>query len=230
SFKSLEKTLDIVLNGVATPTPAGKLTGEGLLPEMATEGDNTRYFINNFLTLFAALVGQASLTEARWIKSGFKFTYLAIKKAFRWKNMPATVTIDNETLKFDNLVLACTGLGENVGGGMKMFPGAIPFDLNGFPVLIASEIGTFTILRLLSSIRSGKHVNHEKVDLHHGIQHIEVETDSPMICDADSIYPAYTPVALDFIPNAYQFIVDSAFVESELQRKKAMESKQFPSK
>ncbi|MFX1511836.1 MAG: diacylglycerol/lipid kinase family protein [Promethearchaeota archaeon] len=227
SFTSLEKALDIVLNGVPTLTPAGKITGDGFIPEMSTiDGENASYFVNHILTLFAALVGYSSLTEARWIKFGFKYTYLAIKKAFGWKNMPATLILDEKTLEFENLVLACAGLGENVGAGMKMFPGAIPFDSDGFTVMIGSEVGTFTILRLLGSIRSGKHIMHKKVDLFHGIKHFKMETERPMICDADSIYPTYTPLLLDFIPDAFQFIVDPAFIESELERKKTLEVEQ----
>ncbi|MFX0208762.1 MAG: diacylglycerol/lipid kinase family protein [Candidatus Hodarchaeota archaeon] len=223
SFTSLEKALDIILNGSPAITPAGKVTGEGFIPEMSTvDGENARYCVNNFLTLFAAVVGYASLTEAKWIKFGFKFTYLAIKKAFAWKNIPATVILDDQVLKFDNLVLACAGLGENVGAGMKMFPNTIPFNLRGFPVLIGSEVGNFTILRLLGSIRSGKHIEHKNVDFYTGIKHIEVETEKPMICDVDSVYPTYTPVSIDFIPDAFQFIVDPSFKESELERKKIL--------
>ncbi|MCG3218580.1 MAG: hypothetical protein KAR35_06220 [Candidatus Heimdallarchaeota archaeon] len=217
---SLERALDIVLNGQAVNISAGKITGEGMIPEMSSIDEVGRYYINHTLSLFAGMVSHSSLTEARWIKSGFKYTWLAIKKAFKWNNLPGRVILDDQVLEYENLVLANIGLGENVGGGMKMFPGAIPFDnQEGFNVLLASEIGTFTILRLLSSIRSGKHVNHPKVSLISGVKHVEIDADQKMINDVESLYVMYTPFSIDFIPDAYSIIADPLFVEEQKNRK-----------
>ncbi len=114
------------------------------------------------------------------------------------------VTVDDETREMD-LVMASVGNTPSYGGGMRICPDAV-IDDGLLDVTLVEYAPRRRLLRLFPTIYSGTHVSRPEVHTMRG-RHIVIEADDPAPASADGDLMGTTPVTVEVLPAAIEFLV-----------------------
>jgi YegS/Rv2252/BmrU family lipid kinase len=111
--------------------------------------------------------------------------------------------IDGEPLRAESIMLAAC-LGRYFGGGMMIAPGASPAG-DRFQVLWSDGGRRLELLGLLPRVYQGRHPEHPIVR-NRFARHLRFEAAPPAYVEAEGELVGQTPVELDILPNALQFV------------------------
>ncbi|GGF16537.1 diacylglycerol kinase [Williamsia phyllosphaerae] len=114
------------------------------------------------------------------------------------------VTVDDESWEMD-LVMASVGNTPSYGGGMRICPDAV-IDDGLLDVTLVEYAPRRRLLRLFPTIYSGTHVSRPEVHTMRG-RRIVIESGVPAPASADGDLMGTTPVTVEVLPAAIDFLV-----------------------
>lgn len=168
------------------------------------EGDERiRHWINIFGTGFAAQAAATTNKRFKWAGSQ-AYNLGVISQLMRLKPCPTRIVLDGEERYGDYpMVMVCNSI--HTGGAMQMAPMARPDD-GLLDVLTVEGIRRAELLSLLTKVRDGGHVSHQKVSFDRAKSvTIEPERRSPLLVDGEVM--GTTPVDIDVMPGALQVLL-----------------------
>jgi diacylglycerol kinase (ATP) len=135
---------------------AGRVAGDVRRTiDVARSGD--RYFATVMAAGFDAAVNERA-NNMRWPHGDLRYTIAAIAVLGRWRAVPYTFEIDGEERQVEAM-LVCVANTDSYGGGLRIPWGALPDD-GLLDVIVIRPTSKLEFLRVLPTVRSGKHVNH----------------------------------------------------------------------
>lgn len=171
------------------------------------EGEQkTRYAFNVVDVGVSAEVAFAAHTQAKWLPGNSKYTYLALKKLARWKNRPATVTIDGEQHDM-KLSLFALGFGRSFGAGFHILPNAAP-DHQHLTIVWADSIPRLRMPGLMGKMKEGKHLGRKGISEMTG-REVRIETERPLNVDVEGEWGGMTPIDVKAIDQKLTMLVDT---------------------
>ena len=153
------------------------------LPVGIVKGTEKRYFVNIAESGITAIISKAAFSEATWLRGWVKYYYIALKKLFRYKNVPATVKVDDQFELNVNLILCAVGLGYRFGGGFKVLPDNHPLK-GDFAICIAGDVAKLRQLYLINKLKQGKHLNRKGIWFTRG-KNVVVSLERPLPVEAE---------------------------------------------
>ena len=184
-------TLNEIVNGMAysnasigvIPVGSGNDFYKNLLNSNINKVDlgkvNNRYFINvASLGLDAEIAKYANEIKKYKIPSKMIYILSIVKNFFVFNN----IEVSTESLtKTRTIVTVCNG--KFYGGGFKIAPNA---DLNDglFDVLEVGDLNKLEIIKLISKLVTGNHLNQKKVEFYR-TDNVKYYSDIPLCCNVD---------------------------------------------
>jgi diacylglycerol kinase (ATP) len=138
----------------------------------------------------------------------FRFVMAALGALAVWRERRVQVSVDGRTVMDGPMNLAAVANALYAGGGMMLSPRA-RIDDGRLDVMTASGLTRAAVIRELSRIHNGAHVNNPKVNIEHG-QIVRIETfllQDAMPIEADGNVKGFTPVQFQVLPGALRFLV-----------------------
>ncbi len=191
-----EGSVDALSSMKPIPVSAAKITGN--------EG-SSRYFFNVMDAGLTADVAKAAHTAGKWLRGNAKYTYLAIKKLLRWKNRPATLTVDGKEIELE-FTLVAAGLGKHFGAGYTPLPFAAP-DNDYLDIVYAEGISRRKMPGLMKKLKIGLHIEEKGVHAITG-KHLRIETKDPVCVEMEGEIVDTTPVDVTIEDRKLSFLVD----------------------
>lgn len=188
-FQNSRDSIDRILTGKIQPLDLLRIKFEG----------NVSYCVH--IVGWASVSGIASRAEKMRCLGSTRYSLAAIAEILIATPLQATITIDNEKIQDEFLlVIGCNTV--NIGSGMKMAPSASIHDGQVDLVLVRC-ISRFQMLNLFRLVRSGAHVNLPYVE-YHKAKRFKLESDhfSGINLDGDVPFEKTTGFEVEVIPNA----------------------------
>jgi len=148
------------------------------------------------------------------VNGGFKiingeitFSLAAMLTVLRWRNRAMRVVLDGEERQVvaQQVVVANS---EFYGGGMQIAPGAL-LDDGLLDVIVVGDVGRGETLRLMGSVRKGRHLGHPKVT-HALARRVEVHCPDRVGVDADGERPGGLPAVFEVLPGTLEVLAPPA--------------------
>jgi len=127
-----------------------------------------------------------------------------IKTLFSYKAPRMKIDIDGRQIEKEALLTA-VGNGGSYGGGIKILPQA-RFDDGFLDICVVDRLHPLKVLLLFPLLYSGRHVKNKNVHIYQG-KRIRIESDPPVVVQADGELITRTPVELEIISRGINFIV-----------------------
>jgi len=169
-----------------------------------------------FICLNASTMGIGGETAGRVASQGpfmrrfsgeLRFALAALSALTVWRERRVRVTVDNRVIIDGPMNLAAVANALYAGGGMVLSPDARADD-GRLDVVTASGLSRAGVVRELSRIHSGGHVNNPKVLIAQG-RLVQMHTFSPadaMPLEADGNVRGFTPVQFRIMPRALTIV------------------------
>ncbi len=172
--QSLEEQIGLLNRGVIRKTPVTR---------SEAVGEATRYGLNVAdIGIGTSISYDASVRRSiTWIKSGLRYTLLALKAILKWKNLPVVIRTDDGTIEGD-LTLFMAGY-SNESGAYKVLPQADPWGTK-MAYMAAMGFSKLAMLRLMGVLKKGEHEGYPNVHLGF-TQRIELESEVPLMVEVD---------------------------------------------
>jgi YegS/Rv2252/BmrU family lipid kinase len=170
-------------------------------------GPGGQQVVRHFVNVADAGIGG---DVADMVNGGFKvingeltFTIAAALTLMRWRNRRLQAVIDGEEIELlaQQVVLANC---RYYGGGMQIAPPALPDD-GLLDLVVVGDVGRLESMRLMSSVRSGAHLSHPKLE-HRLVRRVEVSCALPVGVDADGERPGALPATFEVVPAALEVL------------------------
>ncbi len=176
----------------------------GKLTYTTTTGANAvRYFDN------IASFGISGLTDyevnrlrgSKRLGGKFAFYYATVKSLLRYQPQTVAVHVDDTLLYDGPLTVAAVCNGRYFGGGMHMAPNASPSD-GRFDVILIEGCGRWPLLRRLSAVYSGAHLDSPvtRVAVGQRIVATPAVGETPVLLDVDGETPGQLPATFEVLP------------------------------
>lgn len=153
--------------------------------------------------------GEVALSADNILKGmgGTPAYLLGILKALYTYRAPLMeIDIDGKIIEKRTLLVA-VGNGQYYGGGLKVLPQAEQ-DNGLLEICIIDTLWIGKLFYLLPGVYSGKHINKKEVQILRG-RKVKIETDAPVVVQADGEIITSTPVELEILPGALNFVTGS---------------------
>lgn len=169
-----------------------------------------------FICLNASTMGIGGETAGRVASQGafvrrfsgeLRFAIAALSALTVWRERRVQVTVDEKLMVDDQMNLAGVANALYAGGGMILSPDARADD-GKLDVVTASCLSRAGVVRELSRIHTGGHINNPKVRIAQG-RVVRVHTfseDDAMPLEADGNVRGVTPVHFEVMPHALRFV------------------------
>lgn len=176
-------------------------------------------FTTQFICLNASTMGIGGETAARVAAQGSlmrrlsgeaRFAAAAMVSLMGWRERVVRVSVDDDQVIEAEMNLAAVANTRYAGGGMMLSPQAKNDD-GKLDVVIASGLSRAQIVRELSRIHKGGHVNNPKVTIVQGTE-ARIETfsaEDAMPIEVDGNVRGVTPVEFRVMPKALRFVVEN---------------------
>lgn len=188
---SLDDQISTILNAKLRPHSLVKVAA-----------DSNRYSLNVAEAGIGSHVSYSSSVKRRlkWIKSGFKYTLLAIGNVLVWKNIPATVYIDNQEPLTGNLSLFMSGFTRQSGEFLVLPHAQVHGDKFGY--LLAFDFGKLQMIGLMNKLKKGDY--YDVPGIYHGLaSSIRIEADRPLIITTDGESYSYKSFTMEVNASVY---------------------------
>ncbi|GAA2060060.1 diacylglycerol kinase [Williamsia deligens] len=156
----------------------------------------------------AAIGLDAAVTERavamRWPRGQARYPLAAVAEIARLRPHPVEVTVDDEVLRLDAVMVA-VGNTPTYGGGMRVCPDA-QIDDGLLDVTVVAHTSRSRLLRLFPTIYRGTHVRHRGVHTRRS-RSVSVRSADPLPVSADGEILGVTPVTIDIRSRAVEFLV-----------------------
>jgi len=171
-----------------------------------------------FICINASTMGIGGETAARVALQGKltrklsgegRFALAAVAALAHWRERPVRVSVDDRELIEGSMNLVAVANALYAGGGMMLSPKA-QIDDGKLDVITASGLNRANVMRELTRIHKGGHVNNPKVRIAQG-ETVTIETFSradAMPIEADGNVRGFTPVKFRVMPKALRFVVN----------------------
>jgi len=168
-----------------------------------------------FICLNASTMGIGGETGARVAAQGnfmrrfsgeFRFLVAAVGALTAWRERRVRVTVDGRIVADSPMNLVGVANGLYAGGGMMLSPNA-RIDDGKLDVVTASGLSRVNVVKELSRVHTGGHVNNPKVMITQG-EIVRIETfllQDAMKIEADGNVRGVTPVQFQVMPGALKF-------------------------
>jgi len=175
------------------------------------------HYTKPFICLNASTMGIGGETAGRVAAQGklmrgfsgeVRFVVAAVGALARWRERRVRVSLDESEFYESFLNLAAVANALYAGGGMMLSPHA-QIDDGKLDVVTAGGLSRADVIRELSRIHTGGHVNNPKVRIRQATK-VRIETFSAqdaMPLEADGNVRGYTPVQFQILPGALRFVV-----------------------
>jgi diacylglycerol kinase (ATP) len=155
----------------------------------------------------AAIGLDAAVTERavamRWPRGQARYPLAAIAEIARLTPHHARITVDDEVHELDAILVA-VGNTPSYGGGMRICPDA-RIDDGRLDVTVVEHTSRARLLRLFPTIYRGTHIRHHGVHTFTATT-VTVEAADGLPASADGEVFAVTPVTIDAVPGAVEFL------------------------
>ncbi|MFT3901518.1 MAG: YegS/Rv2252/BmrU family lipid kinase [Gordonia sp. (in: high G+C Gram-positive bacteria)] len=195
----LPGAVDVIATGAAKAIDLGRVrlddTGE------------TTLFVTVAATGFDADVTKRAVTM-RWPRGQSRYLVAALAEVASLTTRRFTVRVDGETLADGEVLFTAIGNTRSYGGGMLITPDADVHD-GRLDVTVATKdpgVGRATLLRLLPTVFSGKHVEHELVRTGRG-KVVEVSSDPAALVSVDGDLIGHLPATFDVLESAVSVLM-----------------------
>lgn len=184
------------------------------VPVGVVEGTEKRYFINIAESGITAIISKAAFTEAKWLKGLIKYYYIALKKIFQYKKVPATVKVDDHFEVQTDLILSAVGLGYRFGGGFKVLPNNHPFK-EDFAVCVAGDLPVIKQIYLMNKLKDGEHLGRKGVWFTRGKNvTVSLERPLPVEVEGEIVGESTTLFKFYYATEKLKVITPEGFIES----------------
>lgn len=208
--KSLQKWVEILISHSRSTTAPKTRLVDALYG--TCDGFKTPFICVNASTMgiggeTAARVA-AQGTLMRKLSGEARFAVAALGALAGWRERRVRVSVDSSTVVDGPMNLVGVANALYAGGGMMLSPQA-QIDDGKLDVITASGLGRVQIIRELTRIHEGGHVNNPKVRITQG-ERVTIETFSPadaMRIEVDGNVRGVTPVEFRVMPGALRFVV-----------------------
>jgi diacylglycerol kinase (ATP) len=172
---------------------------------------------NPFICLNASTMGIGGETGGRVAAQGkfmrlfsgeFRFLVAAVGALAAWRERRVRVTLDDVIVADGPMNLVAVANGLFAGGGMMFSPEARVED-GKLDVVTGSELTRANVVKELTRIHTGGHVNNPKVMIKQG-RVVKIETfllKDAMPLEADGNVRGVTPVQFQVLPGALRFVI-----------------------
>ena len=186
-------------NSVAIDLGRVRLTGD--------RGDQTALFVTVAATGFDADVTDRA-NRLRWPRGKARYVVAAVVEVAKLASRHFTVRVDDQTIVDGEVIFTAIGNTRSYGGGMLITPGADLHDglLDVTVATKASRAGRFTLLRLLPTVFTGRHIEQELVRTARGGT-VTVISDPPALVSVDGDLIGRLPATFDTLPGAAHVLV-----------------------
>jgi len=173
-------------------------------------------FEKPFICLNAATMGIGGETAGRVAAQGkfmrnfsgeFRFVFAAVGALAAWRERRVIVSVDGRTIADGPMNLVAVANALYAGGGMMLSPEA-RLDDGKLDVITASGLSRANVVKELSRVHTGGHVNNPKVTITQGTI-VRIETllvQDAMPLEADGNVRGVTPVQFQVLPGALRFV------------------------
>jgi len=153
--------------------------------------------------------GEVALSADNFLKRfGGTPAYLwgVLRALFTYKAPRMVIEIDGKKIEQKTLLVA-VGNGKYYGGGLKVVPDAEQDD-GLFDICVIDTLWVGKLLFLLPQVYGGGHLKQKEVRIYRG-KTIKISSEKPVIVQADGEILTNTPVEIEVLPQALNFIVGS---------------------
>lgn len=208
----LARTVGIPLNdlpGAVAIIAAGRSEAIDLGRVRLSGADGQREVL--FVTV-AATGFDADVTDRanrlRWPRGKARYLVAAIVEVARLRPRRFTVRVDGTTITDGDVIFTAIGNTRSYGGGMLITPSADVHDgeLDVTVATMAPGFSRMTMLRLMPTVFSGRHVDLEMVRTARGTT-IEVTSDPPALVSVDGDLVGRLPATFDTLPGVAHVLV-----------------------
>ncbi|HEX8354214.1 MAG TPA: diacylglycerol kinase family protein, partial [Pyrinomonadaceae bacterium] len=177
----------------------------------SVDGGERRFFCLNAATLGigAEVAGRVAAQggAVRRLPGEARFALAAVPLLAAWRNRRVRVRVDGRVWEECGTNLLAVANGAYAGGGMNFSPEA-RLDDGLLDVLVVCDISRPALVRELSRVRVGGHLNNPKIKLTRG-RHVRVETADdadPLGVEADGDPRGRTPADFRVLPSALRVV------------------------
>jgi YegS/Rv2252/BmrU family lipid kinase len=169
-----------------------------------------------FICLNASTMGIGGETAGRVAAQGkfmrnfsgeFRFVFAAVGALAAWRERRVIVTVDGRIVADGPMNLVAVANALYAGGGMMLSPDA-SIDDGKLDVITASGLSRANVVKELSRVHTGGHVNNPNVTITQGTI-VRIETlllQDAMPLEADGNVRGVTPVQFQVLPGALRFV------------------------
>jgi len=127
-----------------------------------------------------------------------------LRALLKYRPGTAVVTVDGRRMRFDKLWFCAVTNISYFGGGMRIVPDARPDDGTA-DVCIVSGISRLGLLFAFPRVYKGTHTSLKAVTFLRG-RSVRVESDKPLVIQADGEYAGETPAIMELVPGHLQVV------------------------
>jgi len=147
---------------------------------------------------------QTTVVLKRMVGERWAYRLGIIRALFRYRAPLMRVTCDDRTWQ-ERILFLCANNGENLGGGMRIAPGARIDDAR-FDVNLVQDLSWWQALAQLRRLSQGRHTGHPRVQYFQAAT-LEVHPDPPSEVAADGDIIGHTPARFEIRPGALRILV-----------------------
>jgi diacylglycerol kinase family enzyme len=161
-----------------------RVKGDGLRPGLQ---GMPHYYLNSLSLGFGAAAAYNMTTTPRYLKGILAYLAAIVRTILAYPVLRGRFTIDDQPAFEQASTITAVMNGRCVGNGMWVAPQARADD-GCLDMMIAQEVSRFTILRMIPKLMAGTHI-HEPVIAMHRLQKLVIESQEPMVVEADGETP-----------------------------------------
>lgn len=165
-----------------------------------------RLFINIADAGMGAMVATRVNHTSKSTGGFLSFLYGTLWSIIIFKNGPARIEVDGETIHDGMITMAALANGCYFGGGMNLSPDS-SMDDGTMELVLLKGMNKFTLFTNLARIYRGSHLTHPKISVHPA-QRVTIKIDrrKPLLLEMDGETPGVTPFRFSVLPKALRIL------------------------
>ncbi len=175
------------------------------LGRVTFDDDSTQYFITEAGVGLDAASVRYIPGWLRGVSSKWAYDIGALRAVLWYQPFQARVMLDDEPLEFERLHLLAVCSAPFFGDGMPIAPDA-KIDDGQFHVYAVGNVSKMEIIRNLTALRKGKHIEHPKA-VYRACRRVEIEADRPLEMCFDGDLVTRTPHTWEIQPGRLKLVV-----------------------